>query len=135
LSDSRDPVTATTVGPTAVPGSALLSTWNSYEWRDGIRVDHLSPLTRLTVSTRNTTYEMVIVLPATGEILVRGGAFFPDFTPARLAGSSLGGSFLKLRSIFIGFHLEIATAHGTIITSPVRMIEIVSAAEASAAVM
>ena len=42
------------------------------------------------------------------------------FTPARLAGSSLGGSFLKLRSVHVGFRLELGTDRGFIITSPVR---------------
>jgi hypothetical protein len=98
-------------------------------------MDHLFPLDRLTVSTRHSTYEIVIVSPADAEVLVRGGAFFPEFTPARLAGSSLGGSFLKLRSIFVGFHIEFAAAPGVVVTSAVRSIEVVSGAEASAAVM
>lgn len=34
---------------------------------------------------------------------MRGGAFFPEFTPVRLAGASLGGSFLKLRIVQVGF--------------------------------
>jgi serine/threonine protein kinase len=32
---------------------------------------------------------------------VRGGQFFPTYTPARLAGSSLGGSFLKQHGIYL----------------------------------
>ena len=54
----------------------------------------------------------------------RGGAFFPVFTAARLAGSSLGGSFLKLRSVHVGFRLELGTDRGFIITSPVRTVTI-----------
>ena len=56
------------------------------------------------------------------ECALRGGAFFPVFTPARLAGSSLGGSFLKLRSVHVGFRLELSTDRGFIITSPVRSV-------------
>ena len=52
--------------------------------------------------------------------MVRGGRFFPEFTPARLAGSSLGGSFLKLRGIYVGFNLEIHFDKRLIITSRVR---------------
>ena len=37
-------------------------------------------------------------------------------TQARLAGSSLGGSFLKLRSVHVGFRLELSTERGFIIT-------------------
>ena len=54
---------------------------------------------------------------------MRGGAFFPVFTPARLAGSSLGGAFLKLRSVHVGFRLEIGTERGFVVTSPVRSVE------------
>ena len=52
--------------------------------------------------------------------------FFPEFTKARLAGCTLGGSFLKLRSIHLGFHMEFALATGVIITSPVRTIDVAS---------
>ena len=58
------------------------------------------------VRTANSLYEVIVLSPAAGNILVRGGAFFPVFMPARLAGSSLGGSFLKLRSVHVGFRLE-----------------------------
>ena len=120
---------------TAVPASAVLSAWNDYAWRDGIRVDELLALDRLTVVTRHSTYEIVLVSPASAEILVRGGAFFPEFTAARLAGATLGGSFLKLRSIHIGFRLELAVGKGVIITSPVATISIAPAHAARSSVM
>ena len=114
----------TAIRSTAVPASALLNSWYSYEWRDGVHVDHLVAFDRVTVLTRHSTYEIVVTSPATGEILVRGGTFFPDYTRVRLAGSTLGGSFLKLRSIHVGFHMEFAIEGGVIITSPVRTIAI-----------
>ena len=110
--------------PAAVPARRLLSSWSSYDWCGGIRVDDLSPLERLVVKTANSTYEIVLVAPERGEVLVRGGAFFPVFTTARLAGSSLGGSFLKLRSVHVGFRLELGTDRGFIITSPVRAVAV-----------
>ena len=110
--------------PAAVPSSGLLSSWSAHDWRNGIHVGELAALERLIVSTANSTYEIVLVSPATGNVLVRGGAFFPVFTPARLAGSSLGGSFLKLRSVHVGFRLELGTDRGFIITSPVRAVAI-----------
>jgi hypothetical protein len=39
-----------------------------------------------------------------------------------LAGSSLGGSFLKMRGIYVGFSMELCHEGETIITSPVRSI-------------
>jgi hypothetical protein len=112
---------------TAVPASAVLSAWQEHLWRDGVSVDQLSALDRLTVETRHSTYEIVLVGAGSADILVRGGTFFPDFTPARLAGSSLGGSFLKLRSIYVGFCIEFALERRVIITSPVRTISIAAA--------
>jgi hypothetical protein len=115
-------MSATEIRPAAVPASAVLSTWHAYAWRDGVRVDDLAALDRLTVVTRHNMYEIVVVSPETGEVLVRGGAYFPSFTPVRLAGSTLGGSFLKLRSIFVGFNIEFSIDRGVVLTSPVRTI-------------
>ena len=123
------------MNPAAVPASALLNTWTSHEWRDGLRIDDLSALDRLTVETRHSTYEIVIVSPATAEVLVRGGAFFPTFTSAQLAGCSLGGSFLKMRSAHVGFCLEFALEAHVIITSPVRTIAVATGSNASRGVM
>jgi hypothetical protein len=113
--------------PAAVPARRLLSSWSAHDWRGGIRVDELAALERLIVKTANSTYEIVLVAPERAEVVVRGGTFFPVFTPARLAGSSLGGSFLKLRSVHVGFRLEFGTERGFIITSPVRTVAIAEA--------
>jgi hypothetical protein len=109
----------TGIGPSTVPAAALLSSWNSYPWKDGVCLDQLTALDRVTVFTRNSQYEIVVVTPLTGEVLVRGGSFFREFTPVRLAGCTLGGSFLKLRSIHAGFHIEFAVSSGVVVTSPV----------------
>jgi hypothetical protein len=111
-------------GPASVPANSLLSSWSAHDWRGGIHVGEMTRLERLIVTTANSTYEIVLVAPERAEVLVRGGAFFPVFTAARLAGSSLGGSFLKLRSVHVGFRLELGTERGFIITSPVRTVGI-----------
>jgi hypothetical protein len=103
-----------------------LSSWSAHDWCGGVRVDDLLALERLVIDTANSTYEIILVAPERAEVLVRGGAFFPVFTPARLAGCSLGGSFLKLRSVHVGFRLELATERGFIITSPVSAVTIAS---------
>jgi len=128
--DSRQATSTTTIirkaeseaqgETTAVPAAAVLSTWNSHSWDDGLHIDQLAPLDHVTVLTHHSTYEIVLVSPATGEVLVRGGEFFPEFTTVRLAGSTLGGSFLKMRSIHVGFRIEFAVGRGVIVTSPVR---------------
>jgi hypothetical protein len=121
----------TTLRQPAVPASAVLSTWQNYSWRDGVQVDQLMAFDRITVRTRHSTYEIIMVASGSADVMVRGGEFFPEFTRARLAGCTLGGSFLKLRSIFIGFHMEFALGEGVIITSPVRTIDVESAASST----
>jgi hypothetical protein len=118
-----------------VPASGVLSAWSAHDWRDGVHVGDLVALESLVVTTQNSTYEIVLVAADTARVLVRGGAFFPVFTPARLAGSSLGGAFLKLHSIHVGFRLEFGTDSGFIITSPVRSVTRTSEPTDPAAVM
>jgi hypothetical protein len=110
--------------PVSVPASGVLSAWSAYDWRGGVHIDDLAALERLIVQTENSTYEIIVLSSPTAQVLVRGGAFFPVFAQARLAGSSLGGSFLKVRSIHVGFRLEIGTDRGFIITSAVRSVAI-----------
>jgi hypothetical protein len=112
---------------TAVPAAAVLNAWNSHSWDDGLHIEQLTAIDRLTVLTQHSTYDIVIVSPSTAEVLVRGGEFFPEFTAARLAGSTLGGSFLKMRSIHIGFRIEFSVGRGVIVTSPVRSISVAPA--------
>jgi len=114
---------ATDTSEVRVPTSGLLAAWSAHDWRGGVHVDDLSALDRLVVKTLNSTYEIILVSADSAQILVRGGAFFPVFTRARLAGSSLGGAFLKLRSVHVGFRLEIGTERGFVVTSPVRSVE------------
>ena len=114
--------TAASESQVQVPASGILSAWSAHDWRDGIHVGALAALETLVVTTENSTYEIVLLASETARVLVRGGAFFPVFTPARLAGSSLGGAFLKLHSVHVGFRLEFGTENGFIITSPVRSV-------------
>jgi hypothetical protein len=92
--------------------------------RAGGSVHQLNALDRITVRTRRSLYEIIVSSPATGDVLVRGGEFFPEFTSARLAGSTLGGSFLKVRSIHVGFRLEFSLGPQFVLTSPVQTISV-----------
>ena len=103
---------------------ALLETWSSHDWTEGVQLETIEDMETLTVRTENSTYEITVICGRTGEILIRGGRFFPEFTPAKLAGSSLGGSFLKLRGIYAGFSLEVHFDKRLIITSRVRSISV-----------
>lgn len=130
----------TTIGGRARTGDlvsscALIDTWTAHDWRDGVLVDRLMVHDRLTVHTRHTLYEFIVMEAHTAEVLVRGGAFFPEFTRVRVAGCSLGGSFLKVHGLYIGFRIELVTASGVIMTSPVETIAIARGDGAPARVM
>jgi hypothetical protein len=104
------------------PAIADLDTWLNLDWSDGLQIDEVDDTQTLLVETRNTTYEVVVMDAARAEVLVRGGKFFPVYTRVHLAGASLGGSFLKLRGVYVGFSMELCGEEGPIITSAVRRI-------------
>jgi hypothetical protein len=109
----------------SVPAAAILSKWCDDPWTNGVQIDHREDMERLAIRTSNSHYEITIIEGRSGEVLVRGGPFFPELTPARLAGATLGGSFCKLRGIYVGFRMEINANGQRIITTPVESIEVV----------
>jgi hypothetical protein len=107
-----------------VPAAANLDTWTSHPWTDGVQIDRTPDLEAFLVHTYgDNTLEITVVCGSKGEILVRGGRLFPERTAAQLSGASLGGSFLKLRSIHVGFCIEFHVDNMRIVTSPVRSIQ------------
>jgi hypothetical protein len=91
-----------------VPRAALLDAWSEHEWTNGIQIEQMAELETLAVRTKNSVYEITILCGGTGEVLVRGGKFFPERTPALLAGSTFGGSILRMGGIYVGMKMEIA---------------------------
>jgi hypothetical protein len=77
----------------------MLDGWTEHAWTNGIQLNQLRELDTLNVETTHHTYEITIINPNTAEVFVRGGELFPERTVARLAGASMGGSFLKLHGI------------------------------------
>jgi hypothetical protein len=67
----------------------------------------MEELTTLAVRTTNSLYEITVLDGRTGDVLVRGGEFFPVRTTVRLEGSTCGGSILKRRGIYVGLRMEI----------------------------
>ena len=97
------------------PSGATLDAWSGADWNNGVQIEHMGKLTTLAVQTRNSVYEITILNGDTGEVLVRGGEFFPERTPVRLEGSTCGGSILKRRGIYVGLRMEL-------VPEPVEMI-------------
>jgi hypothetical protein len=111
-------------GTAIYPGSRILDRWTEHDWMQGLQIESVEDFTEIHVATRNSVYEITTIDGLAREIVVRGGRFFPVKTPARLAGSSLGGSLLKLGGIYVGFSLEIVTEEDTIITTHIRSVRV-----------
>jgi hypothetical protein len=90
----------------------------------GFSITELDPITPLLVRTENSLYRITVLEPRGRRILVQGGTYFPQSTPAELEGSSLGGSLLKQGWIATGLRMEISTDGRRIVTSRVRSMEI-----------
>jgi hypothetical protein len=107
--------------------SAILDTWVNHAWSEGLQLSSLPDFTKLVVETRNSVYEITVIDGKEREIVIRGGKFFPEGTAARLCGSSMRSSFLKLGGIYAGFSMEILWEGQTVVTSPVQSIRAYSA--------
>jgi len=110
----------------SIPAGAVLDKWSEDPWTNGVQVDRMEDMEKLVIQTRNSLYEITIIDGRSGEILVRGGQFFPELTSARLAGATLGGSFCKMRGIYAGFRMEINANGQRTVTTPVESIGILA---------
>ena len=111
---------------TLVPSAAILSTWSDRDYRraEGVQLETLEHLQRLIVRTYQHAYEIFVRRGAAGEVLVRGGHFFQEFTEAKLTGSSRGGGVLKQFGIYVGLRIEFHVHGETLLTAPVFSISL-----------
>ena len=112
------------MGTAAIPRGGILDTWASDPWSRGIQIDQMPDLQRIHVRTCYSLYEITVIDGRGGDILVRGGKYFPELTEAYLAGATLGGSFCKLRGIYCGFKMEFSCDARRIVTSDVQTISV-----------
>jgi hypothetical protein len=113
-------------GPTAIEPvrprpAASLDVWLARDWSESVHLAELEEFQQIHVCTRNSLYEFIVISPR-GDVRVRGGKYFPDWTVARLTGCTAGGSFLKRHTITLGLQIEIELGLRRIVTSPVRTI-------------
>jgi len=90
----------------------------------GVNVSDLRRGTVVFVDTRHSQYRLVALNGAQRLVAVLGGRCRDEETVARLRGSRLGGSTLKVGWIGIGFRLELEIDGRVMVTSPVRSITI-----------
>jgi hypothetical protein len=88
----------------------------------GIDLRSLPAGTAVVVDTRHSRYRFVMLDGSGWVALVQGGPYFPQETIARVEGSTLGGSLLKVGWIGLGWFVELSFGGKRIITSRVRSI-------------
>lgn len=102
-----------------VLSSAVLDTWSSYDWSQGLDLATVTPGAVLEVVTTRSVY--YILAPAAGAtpMQVRGGQYLPEFRSAKAIGCTLGGALLKQNAVHVGFRMELTFEDIRLITSPV----------------
>jgi hypothetical protein len=88
----------------------------------GLAIEDMAPRERLTVRTSNSRYDVIVVSPTTGDVLIRGGARFQHFTSGRVIGSSDGDCLMR-RQIRVGSRVALSCDDGAFLTSCVEEIE------------
>ena len=88
----------------------------------GVDISALKRGSELTVRTRNSTYDMLVLSPVDQKVLIRGGRHFRPSTEATLLGSS---SMQKVQAgrIATRASLEIVANGRAYVTSPIEAIE------------
>jgi hypothetical protein len=99
-----------------------LSVWPAEPPYHAIHIDSCLPFEHLAVRTRRTDYEVVVLPGSSGEVLVRGGRFFKEFQRASLAGSTFGGSAIRMKTIEVGCPLELHVGGTRIVTSTIEAV-------------
>jgi hypothetical protein len=89
---------------------------------EGVGIESVAVGTPVTIHTLHSTYELIVRDGARHDVLLRGGRLFPEWTEARLNGSTAGGSALKSGWIGIGLRIEIVVDGKIFTTSPVQSI-------------
>ena len=109
-----------------VPAGAHCNAGSKDFGDNGVQIDRMRDMQQIQIRTRNSLYEITVIDGRSGEILVRGGLFFPELTPAHLAGATLGDSVCKLRGIYVGLGIELGVNDRRILTTPVQTITVLT---------
>lgn len=103
-------------------GYSLKALVNYVKQVDGIYIPDFTPYTLILVKTHYSLYEIVVVDPRKGDVVIQGGGKLLIPTQAVLQGSTFGGSALKGMTISIGMRLEVTIQGRRFVTSFVEQI-------------
>ena len=91
---------------------------------EAIQLDSCPAFQWIVVRTRGSVYDIIVLSGDAGEVMVRGGRFFPEFRRATIAGSTFGGSAVRLGSICVGCHMELHVNGKSFVTSRIQAVSL-----------
>src|SRR5262245_18762593 len=103
-----------------LPAEWTLDESKTGQRRDTLPLNSCPELEWITVKTRRSVYDIVVLSVESGTVAVRGGAFLPEFTHASFIGSLWRGVATNPGAVVVGLSLEFVVYGQSIITSPVE---------------
>jgi hypothetical protein len=85
-----------------------------------IGIDACAAQETIVVTTRSSAYELVVLRGDRGDVLVRGGSHFTEFSEVRFLGSLADDGSLERHTIDVGLRMKFAVGEQFVITSPVQ---------------
>ena len=91
---------------------------------EAIQLDSCPAFQWIVVRTRRSVYDIIVLSGEAGEVMVRGGRYFPEFRHATIAGSTFGGSAVRVGSICPGCHMELEVDGRSFVTSRIEAVSL-----------
>ena len=91
---------------------------------EAIQLDSCPAFQWIVVRTRQSVYEIFVLSGDAGEVMVRGGRYFPEFRRATIVGSTFGGSAMRVGSICPGCHMELEVDWRSFVTSRIEAVSL-----------
>jgi hypothetical protein len=91
---------------------------------EGMALQTLKPCDTIHMRTCNSDYDIFLLEPESGHVLVKGGKYFAQPMEATVSGSTIGGSMLMVGWLGVGFRVEFHANGRHIVTSPVQELRV-----------
>ena len=91
---------------------------------EAIQLDSCDAFQWIIVRTRRSVYEIFVLCGEAGEVMVRGGRYFPEFRHATIAGSTFGGCAVRVGSICPGCYMELEVDGKSFVTSRIETVSL-----------
>ena len=91
---------------------------------EAIQLDSCPAFQWIVVRTRRSVYEIIVLSGDAGDVMVRGGRYFPEFRCATVVGSTFGGSAVRLGTICVGCYLELQVDGKSVVTSRIEAVSL-----------